>query len=73
MLVNWFYYHHITALYSFGLIFVIGAEINAFFFDDIQTVSMGLGTCLSEYADREQIQLMDDHDLPTRSMSTLEK
>lgn len=46
--------------YLFGLLFVIGAQINAFFFDNIQPLTNGLGTCLSELADREQIQLMHD-------------
>ena len=46
--------------YLFGLIFVIGAQINAFFFDNVQPLRSGLGTSLSEYADQEQIQLMDD-------------
>jgi uncharacterized BrkB/YihY/UPF0761 family membrane protein len=46
--------------YSFGFIFVMGAQINAFFFDHIQPLSDGLGTCLSEYADREHTQLIDD-------------
>lgn len=46
--------------YLFGLLFVIGAQINAFFFDNIQPLKSGLGTCLSESADREQIQLIDE-------------
>jgi len=47
--------------YLFGLLFVIGAQINAFFFDHIQPLTVGLGTCLSESVDREQIQLMDEN------------
>jgi uncharacterized BrkB/YihY/UPF0761 family membrane protein len=47
--------------YLFGLLFVIGAQINAFFFDHIQPLKTGLGTCLSEFSDREQIQLMTDN------------
>jgi len=47
--------------YLFGLLFVIGAQINAFFFDHIQPLTSGLGTCLSESTDREQIQLMDEN------------
>ena len=50
--------------YLFGLLFVIGAQINAFFFDNIQPLANGLGTCLSESADREQIQLMHDNYYP---------
>ncbi len=46
--------------YLFGLLFVIGAQINAFFFDHIQPLTSGLGTCLSESVDREQIQLITD-------------
>ena len=57
--------------YSFGLIFVIGAQINAFFFDHIQPFPSGLGTCLSEFIDREQIQLINDHDLSTRTSNEL--
>jgi hypothetical protein len=47
--------------YLFGLLFVIGAQINAFFFDNIQPLPSGLGTCLSESTDREHIQLIDEH------------
>ena len=47
--------------YLFGLLFVMGAQINAFFFDQIPPLKAGLGTCLSETADREQIQLMAEH------------
>lgn len=47
--------------YLFGLLFIIGAQINAFFFDNIQPLKSGLGTCLSESVDREQIQLIDEH------------
>jgi uncharacterized BrkB/YihY/UPF0761 family membrane protein len=50
--------------YLFGLLFVIGAQINAFFFDHIQPLTAGLGTCLSESVDREQIQLMDENFQP---------
>lgn len=50
--------------YLFGLLFVMGAQINAFFFDHIQPLRDGLGTCLSEFADREQIQLMDENFRP---------
>jgi uncharacterized BrkB/YihY/UPF0761 family membrane protein len=46
--------------YLFGLLFVIGAQINAFFFDHIQPLTNGLGTCLSESAGREHIQLVED-------------
>ncbi len=47
--------------YLFGFLLVIGAQINAFFFDHIQPLTSGLGTSLSQYADREQIQLMDEN------------
>ncbi|CAF1475789.1 unnamed protein product [Rotaria magnacalcarata] len=46
--------------YLFGLLFVIGAQINAFFFDHIQPLKAGLGTCLCESVDRELIQLTDE-------------
>ncbi|UJR36500.1 hypothetical protein I4U23_029221 [Adineta vaga] len=46
--------------YLFGLLFVICAQINAFFFDNIQPLTTGLGTCLSEMSSREHIQLVDD-------------
>ncbi|CAF1199723.1 unnamed protein product [Adineta ricciae] len=46
--------------YFFGLLFVLCAQINAFFFDHVQPLRTGLGTCLSEMADREHIQLVDD-------------
>ncbi|CAF1452858.1 unnamed protein product [Rotaria sordida] len=50
--------------YLLGLLLVIGAQINAFFFDYIQPLTSGLGTCLCEFADREQIQLTDDNFRP---------
>ncbi len=33
--------------YILGLIFVIGAQINAYFFEDIQPLPAGLGDCLT--------------------------
>jgi uncharacterized BrkB/YihY/UPF0761 family membrane protein len=47
--------------YTFGLLFVICAQINAFFFDNVQPLTSGLGTTLSESVDREQIQLIVDN------------
>jgi len=47
--------------YLFGLLFVIGAQINAFFFDNIQPLPSGLGTCLSESTDRGHMQLIDEN------------
>ncbi|CAF1114669.1 unnamed protein product [Rotaria sordida] len=38
----------ILFLYYFALIIILGAQINAFFFDNYQPLVHGLGTCLSE-------------------------
>ena len=51
--------------YLFGLLFVLGAQINAFFFDHIQPFTSGIGTTLGEFADREQIKLTDDNYRPS--------
>lgn len=60
--------------YLFGLLFVIGAQINAFFFDCLQPLPFGLGTCLSEFADRELIPLTDEpfrpHDLLVEQLNS---
>ncbi|CAF1164862.1 unnamed protein product [Adineta steineri] len=53
--------------YLFGLLFVICAQINAFFFDHVQPLTTGLGTCLSEFSDREQIQLVEDDIFDSRN------
>ena len=47
--------------YVLGLIFVLGAQINAFFFESIQPLPVGLGSCLSDYAEREHMQLINDN------------
>ena len=46
--------------YLFGLLFVLGAQINAFFFDHIQPFTSGIGTCLSKFTDREEIESAED-------------
>ncbi|CAF4696423.1 unnamed protein product [Rotaria sp. Silwood1] len=63
--------------YLFGLFFVIGAQINAFFFDYIQPLTYGLGTCLYEFADREQMQSIDancqPHDIKVEELNTTQQ
>ena len=46
--------------YLCGLLFVIGAQINSFFFDHIRPLTSGLGTCISETFSPEQMPEMDD-------------
>lgn len=45
--------------YGFGFIFVMGAQINAFFFDHIPPLANGLGTTLSECTDRNDIEFVN--------------
>lgn len=61
----------LLVFYILGLLFVIGAQINAFFFEQIQPLPKGLGTCLSEFADRESVQLIDNDLRVSTQMSTL--
>ena len=57
--------------YILGLIFVIDAQINAYFFEDIQPLSTGLGDCLSLHINREIIPLVSvDVDPQSSSSST---
>ena len=57
--------------YVLGLLFVIGAQINAYFFDHIKALPAGLGNCLSEFADREQTPLINENSQPDPSTLTL--
>jgi uncharacterized BrkB/YihY/UPF0761 family membrane protein len=57
--------------YILGILFVIGAQINAYFFDHIRALPAGLGNCLSEFADREQTPLMNENSQQDSSMLTL--
>lgn len=63
--------------YLIGLLFVLGAQINAFFFDYVQPLKSGLGTCLCEFADREQIQLTDEsfqtHDSIAEELNNIQR
>ena len=52
--------------YTFGFVFVLGAQINAFFFDRIPELSEGIGTCLSLFANQDEIQLFDDQNSSAR-------
>jgi uncharacterized BrkB/YihY/UPF0761 family membrane protein len=45
--------------YIMGLILIIGAQINSFFFENIQPLPTGLGNCLSAYANRENTPLIN--------------
>jgi uncharacterized BrkB/YihY/UPF0761 family membrane protein len=61
----------ITILFQFyivGLIFVFGAQLNAFFFEQIQALPMSIGNCLNGLTDQESTRLMDGNnigDMPT--------
>lgn len=46
--------------YIFGFLFVIGAQINSYFFDQIKPLSSSLGNVLYEYSDRENLPLLDN-------------
>lgn len=46
--------------YVLGLLLVIGAQINAYFFDEIQPLSSSVGNVLYEYSDRENARLLDN-------------
>ncbi|CAF2550713.1 unnamed protein product [Rotaria sp. Silwood2] len=63
--------------YLFGLLFVIGAQINAFCFDYIQPLAFGLGTCLCEFADQERMQKIDQnfqpHDVIVEGLNTTQQ
>ncbi len=45
--------------YVVGLIFIMGAQINAFFFDDIQPLADSIGNALNRLGDQENIRLLD--------------
>ena len=53
--------------YCFGLILVIGAQINAFFFDHIPPLTVSLGNCIHGYGEQENIRLLNENN----SMLTL--
>lgn len=48
----------VLLFYILGLLIVIGAQVNAFFFEQIQPFSTGLITCLREFADQEARRLL---------------
>lgn len=45
--------------YVFGLVLVIGAQINAYFFDHIPPLGTSLGNYVNGYNDGETIRLID--------------
>jgi uncharacterized BrkB/YihY/UPF0761 family membrane protein len=53
--------------YLFALILVIGAQINAFFFDHIQPLKNSIGDSIHGLGEQENIRLINE----TTSMSTL--
>ncbi len=63
----------ITSLffYILGLLFILGAQINSYFFDHIPAFSAGLGDRLSEIFDNENLRLIDTNLESNNSMSTL--
>ena len=61
----------LLVFYMLGFLFVIGAQINAYFFEQLQPLPKGLGTCLSEFADRESIRLIDNDLRISTQMSTI--
>ncbi|CAF0903423.1 unnamed protein product [Adineta steineri] len=61
----------VLLFYLFGLVLVIGAQINAYFFDHIQPLPVGLGTLLSRNLDNENAILIDGNLQPKDNTSTL--
>jgi uncharacterized BrkB/YihY/UPF0761 family membrane protein len=57
--------------YILGLLFILGAQINSYFFDHIQPFSAGLGDRLSETFDHENLRLIDTTLESNNSMLTL--
>jgi uncharacterized BrkB/YihY/UPF0761 family membrane protein len=57
--------------YLFGLLLVTGAQINAFFFDHIQPLPIGLGDCICTFANQENIPLIDVKSQSNNNLSTL--
>jgi uncharacterized BrkB/YihY/UPF0761 family membrane protein len=52
--------------YVFGFLLVMGAEINSYWFDHIQPLSIPLGNCIYETSDHENIRLINKNDsIPT--------
>lgn len=45
--------------YIFGLVLVIGAQINAYFFDHIPPLAASLGNYVNGYNDGENLRLID--------------
>lgn len=48
--------------YIIGLLFVIGAQINSYFFDGLQPLPNSLGNTVYEYSDRENARLLENED-----------
>lgn len=65
----------ITVLFFYlcGLLLVIGAQINAYFFEHIQPLPHGLGTVLSQTVDPEKMVLIGDASQQNDSMITLKE
>jgi uncharacterized BrkB/YihY/UPF0761 family membrane protein len=57
--------------YLFGLLLVMGAQINAYFFDHIQPLSISLGNCICEFANHENTRLIDENSESNYNLSTL--
>jgi len=53
--------------YVFGLLIVLGAQINAYFFSNIQPLSDGLGSCLSQANNQEYAHLLNETDRSNNS------
>ena len=61
----------LVLFYVLGLLVVLGAQINAFFFEDIQPFSVGLITCLREFADQETLRLLPGNSPIQQRMSVV--
>jgi len=63
----------ILFFYILGLLFILGAQINSYFFDHIPPFSSGLGDRLSETFDNENLRLIDINLQSNNSMLKLKE
>jgi len=59
--------------YLFGLLLIIGAQINAYFFYRIEPLSTGLGNCICEFTNHENRLLIDENLQPNNNILTLDE
>ncbi|UJR09594.1 hypothetical protein I4U23_013829 [Adineta vaga] len=65
----------VTVLFFYicGLLLIVGAQINAYFYDHIQPLPVSLGTLLSRTVDQENRALVDNNLQITNDMLTLKE